>query len=72
MIVTKDRDFISLAKAGKGHRVVCLGIGNMATVSVLVACARAWPHVIAALQDGEVVVEVRQDADVEGESTPTP
>jgi predicted nuclease of predicted toxin-antitoxin system len=59
-IVTKDGDFAAMrAVRDEGPSVIWVRIGNTTAASLLAALARVWPGVIAALEAGEGVVEVR-------------
>lgn len=58
-IVTKDADFVELARAGNGPAVVWISMGNCRRQVLLDKFGRALPQVIAALQAGERIVEMR-------------
>ncbi|HVQ11884.1 MAG TPA: DUF5615 family PIN-like protein [Methyloceanibacter sp.] len=59
-IVTKEGDFAAMrAVRDEGPSVIWVRIGNTTAASLFAALARAWPGVIAALEAGEGVVEVR-------------
>lgn len=60
IIVTKDGDFAAMrALRDDGPAVIWVRMGNTTTASLFAALARVWPAVIAALEAGEGVVEVR-------------
>jgi len=58
-IVTKDEDFVALrAMRGDGPAVVWLRIGNTTREHLLRIVTAALPDIVAALEGGEVLVEV--------------
>jgi predicted nuclease of predicted toxin-antitoxin system len=60
VIVRKDSDFISfVARGAAGTGLVRLWIGNCANVALYDIVRRSWADVVARLEDGEAVVEVR-------------
>jgi len=58
-IVTKDADFVELARAGNGPAVVWITMGNCRRQFLLDKFGRALPQIVAALQSSERIVEVR-------------
>ena len=59
-IVTKDEDFVLLKTAAPdGPSVVWVRIGNAIKRVLLTRLAAAWPAVVAELDRGALVVEVR-------------
>ena len=59
-IVTKDEDFVLLRTSDRqGPSVVWVRIGNAVKRVILLRLATAWPAVVAKLEQGEAVVEVR-------------
>lgn len=59
VIVSKDSDFISFARGATGGALVRLRIGNCANAALYGIVRRAWTGVVARLEEGETVVEVR-------------
>jgi len=60
VIVSKDSDFISFAARGAASAaLVRLRVGNCANAALYDAVRRAWADVVARLEEGEAVVEVR-------------
>ncbi len=59
VIVSKDSDFIRFVAHGSTGAVVRLRIGNCANATLYDIVRRAWTGVIARLEEGETVVEVR-------------
>ncbi|MNL72319.1 hypothetical protein D3C87_1976120 [compost metagenome] len=60
VMVSKDSDFISFAASGAaGTSLVRLRVGNCANAKLYDIVRRTWPDVVARLEDGETVVEVR-------------
>ncbi|MGH6826009.1 DUF5615 family PIN-like protein [Methyloceanibacter sp.] len=59
-LVTKDEDFIAMrAIQGDGPAIIWVRIGNTTTTALFEALSRVWPAVVAALEAGEGVIEVR-------------
>ena len=59
-IVTKDEDFVFLQAADPdGPKVVWVRIGNAVKRVLLQRVARAWPQVVARLEAGEKLIELR-------------
>jgi predicted nuclease of predicted toxin-antitoxin system len=59
IIVTKDEDFALLAAARPGPRVLWVRTGNLVNRLLLARFERSWPEVLAHLQSGARVVELR-------------
>ena len=60
IIVTKDGDFAAMRTLREaGPAVVWIRLGNTTIPILFESLARVWPVVIAALEAGEGVVEVR-------------
>jgi len=60
VIVSKDSDFVGFAARGAaGAALVRLRVGNCANAALYDIVRRAWASVIARLEEGETVVEVR-------------
>ena len=59
VVVTKDQDFVIAHPGSSGPPVVWLRIGNARTSALLARCAAVWPDVVAFLEQGQSVVEVR-------------
>jgi predicted nuclease of predicted toxin-antitoxin system len=60
VIVSKDEDFFFLASLpGSAGRLVWVRLGNCRKSALLREFERRWPHVIASLEAGERVVEIR-------------
>ena len=61
VIVTKDADFAAMrAHAGRGPAVVWLRLGNVSNDALIEALLSALPEVVAAIEAGEGIVEVRR------------
>lgn len=59
-LVSKDQDFLHLANLpGGSGRLVWVRLGNCRTRALLAAFERALPTLIAALEEGHRVVEIR-------------
>lgn len=59
-IVTKDEDFVLLHAADpSGPSVVWVRIGNAVRRIIVAKLAEVWPSVMAKLEQGEPIVEVR-------------
>lgn len=60
VIVTKDVDFAALrSHAGNDPAVVWLRLGNVTNDALIKALQSALPEIVAAIEAGEAVVEVR-------------
>ena len=59
VIVTKDSDFLTLARTVDAPQVVWLRTGNETTGALIERFAAAFPRILSLLQDREAVVEVR-------------
>jgi predicted nuclease of predicted toxin-antitoxin system len=60
VIVSKDSDFASfVARDVTGTALVRLRIGNCAQAALYDIARRAWANVVARLEEGEAIVEVR-------------
>jgi predicted nuclease of predicted toxin-antitoxin system len=60
VIVTKDSDFSDLQRSDpQGPPVIWLRIGNTRTIHLLSWFATIWPQIIAALDAGERLIELR-------------
>ena len=58
VIVTKDSDYLTLARGRPGLRVVHVRSGNLTSGQLLALCGRVWPGVVDALETGEPVVQI--------------
>ena len=58
-IITKDEDFILLGQRGEGPKVVWVRFGNVTRDALLEKMAAALPQIVAALEAGERVIELR-------------
>lgn len=59
-IVTKDEDFVLLHAIDRaGPAVVWIRIGNTTRSALMQRLPPLWPGVVAALERGEKIVEVR-------------
>ena len=58
VIVTKDGDYLTLAREQPGLRVVHVRSGNRTSEQLLHLCGRVWPDVMDALEAGESVVQI--------------
>ena len=60
IIVSKDRDFADLVRSThSGPAVVWLRLGNTRKSQLIARMTRDWPQIIAALDQGERLIEVR-------------
>jgi predicted nuclease of predicted toxin-antitoxin system len=60
VIVSKDSDFVSFVARGvAGTALVRLRIGNCANAALYDIARRGWANVVACLDEGETIVEVR-------------
>jgi predicted nuclease of predicted toxin-antitoxin system len=59
VIITKDEDFLRLSLTAPGPAVVWITMGNTRRVELLARMEKALPQIIAALEAGERVVEIR-------------
>ena len=60
VLLTKDEDFVLIQQqAGSGPAVVWLRLGNATNRRLIEWLAARWPKMIAALELGETVIEVR-------------
>ena len=57
VVVSKDSDFVAFA--GQGAKLVRVRIGNRPNRDLHAIISRGWPDVVARLEDGEVLVELR-------------
>jgi predicted nuclease of predicted toxin-antitoxin system len=57
-IVTRDADFLALARRDDRAAVVRLLIGNCSTVVLIARLAALWPEIERRLVDGERIVEI--------------
>jgi len=58
-LVTKDEDFFHVATHGGTGSVIWVRLGNCRNQALIAAFERALPQVLAALQQGSRVVELR-------------
>ncbi len=59
IIVTKDRDFANFVLASAGPAVLWVRIGNTTNPTLFARFDRAWPEVVALLESGNRIVELR-------------
>jgi predicted nuclease of predicted toxin-antitoxin system len=59
VIVSKDEDFIQLSRAGGGPQIVWVTSGNTSKRALLEMMEKIFPQIVAALEAGERIVEVR-------------
>lgn len=60
VVVSKDSDFVSFVAGGViGTGLVRLRIGNCANAALYDIVRRSWAGVVARLEEGETVVELR-------------
>ena len=60
IVVTKDDDFVRRSDTlGAPPQILWLRIGNCRNLALFAALASAWTNIIAALERGERVVELR-------------
>lgn len=60
IVVTKDEDYRSLARAFGGLRVLWIRIGNTSNRVLLTRLEEVWPEVVARFEAGETIVPVDQ------------
>lgn len=59
-LISKDEDFFHLAgRQGAEVQLVWIRLGNCRTRALLAAIGIAWPRIVACLEAGDRVVEVR-------------
>lgn len=59
IVVTKDEDFGQLAAAMPEARVLWVRVGNAVNRVLLARFERSWPEILAHLEDGAQIVELR-------------
>ena len=59
VIITKDEDFVQIQRRIDGARILWLRLGNVRRAALLARIAADWATIIARLDGGEPVVEVR-------------
>jgi predicted nuclease of predicted toxin-antitoxin system len=59
IVVTKDEDFGRFAAAAPDARVLWVRIGNAVNRVLLARFERAWPEILACLDEGAQIVELR-------------
>jgi predicted nuclease of predicted toxin-antitoxin system len=60
VLLTKDEDFVAIRQGAPGGPAVCwLRIGNATNPALLAWIGKVFPAVVAALDAGETMVEVR-------------
>jgi predicted nuclease of predicted toxin-antitoxin system len=60
VVISKDEDFLYMANTPPAKaRFVWVRIGNCRTRTLLTAVERLWPKIVAALEAGDRVVELR-------------
>lgn len=59
IVISKDEDFFHLAASEQSCPLVWVRLGNCRTSQLLSAVGRVWPRVIAQLEIGDRVVEIR-------------
>jgi predicted nuclease of predicted toxin-antitoxin system len=61
VIISKDENFFYMAdRPGAKARLVWVRLGNCRTSVLLDEFGRLWPRIVASLEGGERVVEIRQ------------
>lgn len=58
VLVSKDHDFVPIARTTRTAQLLWVRIGNTANASLLAAMERGWTALEAALRAGQPVVEV--------------
>ena len=58
VIVTKDEDFIQIGRSAADPKIVWLRLGNVNRNALLDRISKALPQIIAAIEDGEHVIEI--------------
>jgi predicted nuclease of predicted toxin-antitoxin system len=59
VVISKDRDFLSLVRRETSTGFVHLDVGNLSNDQLFAIVRRTWPIVTARLQAGERLVEIR-------------
>jgi|GEM_PF-2130408 predicted nuclease of predicted toxin-antitoxin system len=60
VLVSKDEDFLHLSLTRRGRpQIVWVRLGNCRTKYLLSAFGKAMPALVAAITDGQTVVEIR-------------
>ncbi len=60
IVVSKDEDFFVLAtRPGDEGRLLWLRLGNCRTPALLARLDQVWPHIQAAFESGQKLVEVK-------------
>jgi predicted nuclease of predicted toxin-antitoxin system len=59
VVVTKDNDFLNLQRQVPGPAIVWITMGNCSKAELLKRMAKGLEEIIAALEAGELVVELR-------------
>jgi predicted nuclease of predicted toxin-antitoxin system len=63
VVLTKDADFPNLlARLGAPPRVIWLRCGNTSNAMLRTLLVRMWPDITAALDRGDVLIEIRDTA----------
>ena len=61
VVVTKDADYVTLARRMTGLRVVHMQVGNLSSRDLLAFCDQAWPRAVAALEAADPAVRLTLD-----------
>ena len=59
VIISKDADFVQMARAGGGPQIVWVTSGNTSKSALLGIMEKAFSQIVEALKSGERIVEVR-------------
>lgn len=58
VVISRDEDFVALARRVGGARVVWVRLGNCTNTTLLAAIESTWPAIVARLASGETLVEL--------------
>lgn len=58
-VITKDEDFLHLAARGPQTALIWVRLGNCRTPKLLAEFDRLWPRILACLETGDRVIEIR-------------
>lgn len=59
VVISRDEDFVALARRSGGARVVWVRLGNCTNATLLATIETSWPRILERLVAGELLVELR-------------